>query len=513
MKRKDKYFLSVLLIIYSVIKIVVLLKPFSEINGFAIPDDAYLSLDIARNFANGKWFFCGQGTTSGFQPLYVFLMVPVFWLFKADIITPVYVSIIMLNIFGFWTIYFLYKTIRKIFDDDYSPFISVMLFILLPVTVVNTGNGLETSIAFFFFTLVFYYLYSYDFAEIKDISYKKIFLFGALVGLSLLARIDNVMLTAGIIVWIFLKGKILNSVKPILIFTAGLTLVYLPYLALSYYFTGDIFPISGKAVHQIGSDSVNNYTAGGSNLFELLKLSIRNIYTNYSIIILYALVGTFLFRIKTLACPWFKGGVKRHLPIIITSVLIFSAYTFYVNAYWFYTRYFFSLSLFLVILTAFVSNQLIESFSSQNGKRSLFAVVVVLFVIANLLRPGTKDFFFAEYRKKGYDGIGKWVDRESPAGTVIGCNQTGAIGYFAKDKVVINLDGVVNKEAYDAIKEKRLMEYIKSKKIEYFIDWRINYEFVVRNSAGYREGDLELVKMVDGIKSWDYDWGVYRVRR
>ncbi len=396
---------------------------------------------------------------------------------------------------------------------NYSPFLSVLLFILLPVTVVNTGNGLETSIAFFFFVVVFYYLYKFERTEANNISVKQIFLFGVLVGFSLLARIDNVMIIAGIFVWLYMKGKVSNYIKPVLYLAAGTAIVYFPYMVLSYSFTGDIFPVSGKAVHQIGKDMVNSYSVGSSNFFELINLSLKNIYTNYSIVILFAIAGTFISRLKTLACPWFKGGLKQHLPLLVTSLLIFSAYTFYLNAYWFYSRYFFSLSLLFIVVTAFVSNQLIQSFSSLNGKRVVFAVVLVLFVIANIIRPGTKDFFFSEYKKKGYDEIGKWVNEEFSKGTVIGCNQTGAIGYFAKDKKIINLDGVVNKEAYDAIKEKRLIEYIRSKRIEYFVDWKINYEFVLRNSEGYKEGDLEMVKVVDGVKSWDYDWVVYKVRR
>jgi hypothetical protein len=191
---------------------------------------------------------------------------------------------------------------------------------------------------------------------------------------------------------------------------------------------------------------------------------------------------------------------------------LFFAYTFYLNAYWFYSRYFFPLSLFFAVITAFVINLLVQSFSTHGAKKSVAIVLTLLFILPNVTRTGFKDFLLADLKKEGYEKIGKWVNAEFPPGTVIGCVQTGAIGYFSADKTVINLDGVVNKEAYDAIQNKDLINYIRSKKIEYFIDWDINYDFVARNSSGFKETDLQLVKAADGLKTWGYDWYVYKVK-
>ncbi len=506
MTRKDKYYLSALFILYTFYRIAVLLKPFSEINGYAIPDDAYLSLDIARNFASGKWFFYGISATSGFQPLYVFIMAPVFLIFKNDLITPVYISIIILNLFGYGSIYYMYKIIRRVFNDEYSPFLSVFLFILLPVSIINTGNGLETSIAFFFFVLVFYHVYKYGNSVP---SLRSLLALGILTGIAMLARIDNIMLIPGVFLWLLKNGKGMKFFRQLLSYAAGSAVIFLPYLFLQYSFTGDFFPVSGKAVHFIGKDMVE-YSLGNVHLFELIKLSLQNIYTNYSVVIIFALVGTLVYRIKSISCPWFSQSLKEHAPLVLTSLLLFSAYTFYLNAHWFYSRYFFPLSLFFVVITAFIINLLLQSFQKPAAKKSVFIVLVVLFILPNVTRSGFKDFFLAHYNKEGYDKIGEWVNKEFPAGTVIGCVQTGAIGYFSDDKTVINLDGVVNKEAYDAIQKKDLINYIKSKNIQYFIDWDINYDFVARNSSAFNPSDLVLIKSAP-LKSWGYQWHIYKV--
>jgi len=467
MRRKDKYFLLLLFILYAVIRIAFFAKPLLQIDGYAIPDDAFLSLDIAKNFAGGNWFFYGGQHTSGFQPLYVFLMAPVFIFFKNDLITPVYISLIFSSLVGFGTVYFMYRLVRMIYEDDYSPFVSVFLFVLLPVAIANLSNGLETSVSYFFFVLVFYYLYKYRMREIKSILHKQVFVFGVIVGLAMLARVDNVMVIPGIIVFAFLKYRnekpgFVRLLKSLTLFAAGAALIYVPYMVLSYAFTGDIFPVSGKAVHQIGKDMVNYHSDGEAGLFTLLQLSFKNIYSNYSVVIIFALVSTFVYRLKTRACPWFKGSVSEHLPLITTSLLLLASYTFYLTANWFYSRYFFPLSLFFVILTAFVNNQLIVSFNSSKSKVLVFSATIIVLITVGLARPGFKDFFFNEYKKSGYVEIGKWVNSNFPKGTIIGSNQTGAIGYFSRDVNVINLDGVVNTNAYNAIKNKELIEKLRS---------------------------------------------------
>jgi hypothetical protein len=324
------------------------------------------------------------------------------------------------------------------------------------------------------------------------------------------------MVIPGIIVFAFLKYRnektgFVRLLKSLTLFAAGAALIYVPYMVLSYAFTGDIFPVSGKAVHQIGKDMANYHSDGEAGLFTLLQLSFKNIYSNYSVVIIFALVSTFVYRLKTRACPWFKGSVSEHLPLITTSLLLCFSYTFYLTANWFYSRYFFPLSLFFVVLAAFVNNQLIVSFNSSKSKVLVFSATIIVLITVGLARPGFKDFFFNEYKKSGYVEIGKWVNSNFPKGTIIGSNQTGAIGYFSRDVNVINLDGVVNTNAYNAIKNKELIEYIKSRKIEYIVDWGINYEFVKRNSKNYKDGDIVLVNKAGGLKSWDYEWFVYKV--
>ena len=66
-------------------RLVILIRPLEYIDGLLIPDDAYLAMTIAKNIALGLGPLYGFDYTNGFQPMYVFLIVPAFWIFKSGL--------------------------------------------------------------------------------------------------------------------------------------------------------------------------------------------------------------------------------------------------------------------------------------------------------------------------------------------------------------------------------------------------------------------------------------------
>ena len=65
-------------------------------NGY-LYDDSFYAFQIARNIADGQGAtFDGHTPTNGFQPLYVFALVPVYKWFGSDGITPIYAALTLL---------------------------------------------------------------------------------------------------------------------------------------------------------------------------------------------------------------------------------------------------------------------------------------------------------------------------------------------------------------------------------------------------------------------------------
>jgi hypothetical protein len=92
---------------------------------------------------------------------------------------------------------------------------------------------------------------------------------------------------------------------------------------------------------------------------------------------------------------------------------------------------------------------------------------------------------------KGFREAAEEILAKAPVGAVVGSMQTGALQYFAPPGVrVINLDGVVNPDAAQALEQRRLGIYARSQGIRYFADWQMNQlNFVA--VAGLRELKLD----------------------
>lgn len=130
----------------------------------------------------------------------------------------------------------------------------------------------------------------------------------------------------------------------------------------------------------------------------------------------------------------------------------------------------------------------------------------------NVMRPGIKGFLFDDsIDLKGYVKISKILNEELPKGSTIGAMQTGAMAYFSDNLKVVNLDGVVNPDAYMALRDKHLIEYIKKCKIDYLVLWDINYQLLAYASPALKAEDLTLVKIFDSVKSLGYNWYLYKV--
>src|SRR5262245_29670872 len=93
------------------IRLFLALGPLQRLDGTTVPDDAYLSLTIARNIAEGWGPLYGDAATSGFQPLYVLLMAPVYLAIPNDPVRPVQIALCILSVFDTLTLWLLLRTL------------------------------------------------------------------------------------------------------------------------------------------------------------------------------------------------------------------------------------------------------------------------------------------------------------------------------------------------------------------------------------------------------------------
>ncbi len=73
----------------------------------------------------------------------------------------------------------------------------------------------------------------------------------------------------------------------------------------------------------------------------------------------------------------------------------------------------------------------------------------------------------------------KWIRENTDEDDTIASMNSGIMGYYGK-RTVVNMDGVVNPKAFEAIKERRMLNFMRTSGVDYFID----FDFALRNEYG-----------------------------
>ncbi len=507
---RNKAIIPALLAISATLRCVVALRPLEAIDSLTIPDDAYLSMTIARNIARGLGPLYGTEFTNGFQPLYVFLMTPVFAIVPNDLFTPIRIALFLLITFDTLTLYLLVRFTRDTSRSPFTPIIIALAWSFSPYVISTTLNGLETAISAFFVVAVLYSFRGATTGSDKTFRPLRYIALGGLIGLAILARIDNALLALSIGIVFLWKNRreqawiILRSLG---IVTIAALVVVLPWLAYSIAYTGDVYPVSGKAVRFNSLSDVQHAPTVMNLYLPMLRKGIAVLVKNNWVFI------------ATIAALGFSLRPDKHLRRSVLQVVglptlfavsLFTSYTCYTLTPWFFERYLYPISL-LILLTMGV---LVNTFLDRHSKRAIEwgTTFAILMVVLNVLQPSFRRLFTSPYPAKwGYMNLGLWAKDEFKQNTIVGAQQSGGLGYFAQNITVMNLDGVVSKSCYESLVERRNFDYIRSAGVEYMISWKVDSMYVANHSTNYTPESLRLQKRIEGFQSFGQYWYLYRV--
>jgi len=373
------------------------------------------------------------------------------------------------------------------------------------------------------------------------------------------------------------RSKQKTALRYLLFILFGFFLAYCPWLFYSQFYTGDLYPISGKAVRFMEMNRAG-FTLTFSNWYaRTMQSGLHALISNNKVILLtggllffpalccgsallsrwkqqspllvraYVVTG-FLFGafIVYISGAWFYfytfhpfsivglllGGisliplirssslltdrVRRYstvlVPAFLFALFLFCAYTLYIFGVWFFDRYLYPYNILFLLVFAMLIDVLFTT--TQNYRTRIINGIVLgsLLISLNCCTGEFKRLFLSTDTKElGYMNLGIWARNYFPAGTVIGSCQSGGLSYFADNLHVVNLDGVVNKASYEALVQKRSMDYIRDMRIRYIVGWPMNLEYLRDRSSGITRNDLIFVKMIDGFRSLGQEWLVYKV--
>ncbi len=447
-----------------------------------VPDDTYYTLAIARSLAAGLGPSAdGMHLTNGFQPLLAFMLVPVFWCSGAPEL-PLFATLVIGSLADGATMVLLARLAQR-YVGTRAAVLAALFWATSPVAFTNALCGLETSLAV---ATSLWLVDVWTLARTRSRPTMGFVYAGAVAGVCLLARVDTCFLIAALALLEIAR----SNRRAVTLAGVAALVVVAPWWVWSFLEFGTFVPESGSAVrfqtqlHQalyLDMPRQLAFSLGhviGPPFFDLPGFRGWS-FEHFGIagpcmavaLVSIAFVTFALYRRR---CRDAVGPVA--LALYALTITLF--YTLYVPALWFFSRYFAPVHAVLGLGYACVLSRLPTTTWSgrivalATGLLVSFGVIscLSLFVYTppQSLRTGLDG-------AKGYGEVARDVLGVLPAGSVVGALQSGALAYYApSDITVVNLDGVVDRAAAAAFRERRLSEFAQARGVTHIADWSFN---------------------------------------
>lgn len=504
LSRREKGGLLALLALALLLRLLLAWAPFTYLaSRGSLVDDAFYSFSIARNLAAGRGPTAdGIHPTSGFQPLYTFLLVPFYLLFPQDPVLPIHLALCLLAIAGAATGLFIFRIARRTAGTA-PAFLALFLWTFAPYYLAQGQNGLETGLFGLALaaTLDFYLHRARQNPVPRDLC-----ILGLLLGITLLSRVDGILFAAALAIdQILASPNLPKGVARTALTAAMAMLTVVPYVAFLYFRFGVFLPESGSAVRFLSLAYGTLFVLGPRSAFFFPPEQVPLVYHLGSLrkaiqvlisepllfpasLPLYLASAARLFGPRALL-QVFAGGCLLVLNLLwlrrrghaerrgllrvgtLCAALWVSVYAWGVLGQWWFGRYFFPLFLLMALASALALDRIASTRLGRMGagRLALVAAAAHLLLFAHQV-PG----HFLQHRP--YENVSAYMQAAQMLDGALaqesrgGAFQSGTIGYFSRHPVV-NLDGVVNRDAAKALREGRMADYIREEAIEAVIDW------------------------------------------
>lgn len=487
--------------------------------------DAFYYFSIARNIVTGYGITLDKTViTNGFQPLYQFVLLPVFY-FVSNPFHAINMSLILAVVFYAGISIMLYKLIGLYFGD-LPAILATAIWVCSPIVTKNMMNGMETSLSVFLcITTVYFYLKRIRPIDVSRIGYREAFTFGLLIGLLYLARFDNIILV-GLIFLDYLRFNLPYFKKriypKILLTTIIALLVAGPWIYYCIHYFGSVMPQSGRASRLIAGYStglsqgqwlIANFQSSlitGLNksdpilgTFSLVLEKVLHGPMPFVLSLLLVLIG--LGIIAFFAIHTRKKSESSLAMISIAFMLVLMiVYPIFMPINWFYDRYFAFFGVIFAIAYAYIIDLLITKYRIRKFIVSGVIGVLCILMVSAHIHYVKKSPPFGVYRQ-----VINWIaENTDPARHTIGIFQAEIVPYYISNNF-INLDGKCNVNAMNAMENMRMWNYILDEGIDYIIDRHDVLEtHLFRRSDNMAPASMILLEQ---IKANNQAWDIYKV--
>ena len=441
-----------------------------------VSDDSGYYLEIAENVASGAGFtFDGIGFTNGYQPLWLYLLTALQAIISGRPETMLRVCVLCQAALLFSAGILFYRIHFEAFSRK-SGLLSVIAFLVFVFS--SCLNGMESALLVFMLACLLYTGWKGRIFSTSPGGWH--FLFGIVLGLTVLARLDAVFVAITLTFYLtfdIIRGRTDTSVKiqRLVLIGAGSALVLTPYMLYNLIVTGSIMPISGALKSTFPYISTSGYGLSRLSARDWGKISAAALYLMW-----YFRSGRKRSHSER---EYFRGAVA----ILGVAVLLHSLHTALFMKWAVFRWHFITYS----VLGTFVLSEPIE-FILRNLPRRFSKIVwpatlLVLLVPAAVIIKG-KIYRPYDWTVQSYEAS-LWTRNNTGPDDIFAMKDSGIFGFFSERRVV-NLDGVTNNIQFQKVlKEGCLDEYLGSRNVQYIAQhaiWHRN-DVVTGEYAAYSQ--------------------------
>jgi len=302
---------------------------------------------------------------------------------------------------------------------------------------------------------------------------------GVLLSIGFWARVDLGLLGVAIVldqIWL----TVLNSqpspairAKNICVCSIVALCLASPWIIFTIISTGNILPVSGKAVHLITTTFFDFYHPDHSSFLSMMLMYFKKEFLIYqplaalSEITLWQLITTGMCFIGLFIITRNHKLREFYRPVFIFQTIMIIAYIGFIGGFWHLNRYFYPVYTLMLLIHGATLHWL-----ESKVKIKPWLIGILLFILFIPYGYSYTRQYYSPWIRKGpprYLSIALFAKDNIPPNAKVGAFQSGCVSYWL-DNPVINLDGVMNEDAYIHLKNKTMDVYLDDQQIDYLVE-------------------------------------------
>jgi hypothetical protein len=472
-------------------------------------DDAFYYFKIAENISSGhNVTFDGENLTNGFHPLWLVVLTFLSF-FTDDKVLLLHLGLTVAAILGAATSLLIFAIVSRLTHNGRAALVGATFYAIHPFIVADAVNGLETSLAVFMIALTTLLFVRAATSE-APLRWRDHVPLGVAGGLMVLSRTDLALLLPPMALYLIVRDWRQGPWQNAAAFAGAAGLVILPWLIWMLVTFGTVIQVSGVAIPDIQRQAFLD--ANGDSLSTQLRQS----WDVTDQALLHQVPDFYFVPGASLRVPFLAGvglaitfmllaplrpqcdRARRDLLIVaMPAAGILAGLLFHTAIQW-HTRewYYAPVPLIGALLLGYGVHYVADllrgtavawdtfdreavdaaraqplDYATHRGLGVLAVFAAAAAIVFGVYGPQQSHTYLLRlpHRLNMYE-TAQWLSENTEDDARIASFNAGILGYFS-DRTVINIDGVVNEDAYHARRDGTLVAYVcEDARAEYVVD-------------------------------------------